>query len=191
MSKHWYTSDLHIGHRRVAELRGFDSTDAHDRELAFNWDWMIGPTDIVWVLGDISVGGKANEDNAIEWISKRPGTKHLIAGNHDNCHPMRSKAHAWQRRYLKAFDSVQQTAVRKIAGQRVTLSHFPFHGDPDGDHTPENRFEEWRVHDHGGWHLHGHTHSGNPARGRQIHVGVDAHLLEPVPHSWVERVITQ
>lgn len=113
-----------------------------------------------------------------------------------NCHPFRSQAHKWQRIYLDAaFASVQQSAVRKIDGHRVLLSHFPFQGDPDGDHTPENRFEEWRIPPIGEnadrWLLHGHTHSPEQVRGRQIHVGVDAHGLAPVPLEWVQRLIAE
>lgn len=182
----WYTADLHIGHRLLAGLRGFDSVEEHDTELARRWDARVGAGDRVWVLGDISVGGRRQETAALEWIARRPGEKHLITGNHDGCHPMRSRAAHWQAVYLAGgFASVQQTAVHKIAGRRVTLSHFPFRFDPDGDHTPENRFEEWRVPDIGQCLLHGHTHSESQVRGRQIHVGADAHELAPVPRAWV------
>lgn len=98
---------------------------------------------------------------------------------------MRSKAARWQDVYLMVFRSVQQTAVHKIAGQRVTLSHFPLRGDPEGDHTPGNRFGAWRHPDGGQWHLHGHTHSPVAQRGRQLHVGLDAHGLELVPQQWI------
>lgn len=194
MSNVWLCADLHIGHRHVAGLRGFDDPAEHDAALADNWDRLVRPDNQVWVLGDISVGGKTNEMRALEWIAQRPGVKHLIAGNHDSCHPFRREAHKWQRVYLDAaFASVQQSAVRKIDGSRVLLSHFPFQGSKDGDHTPENRFEEWRLPQIGEnanrWLLHGHTHSPERIRGRQIHVGVDAHDLEPVPLEWAQQVI--
>lgn len=54
-----YTADLHLGHRLVTELRGFDSTDDHDNELARRWDTTVGEGDVVWVLGDISGGVKS------------------------------------------------------------------------------------------------------------------------------------
>lgn len=195
MSHIWFTADLHLSHRMVSQLRGFDDPTAHDAALAENWDAVVRSDDQVWVLGDISVGGKANEMRALEWIARRPGTKHLVAGNHDSCHPYRSEAYKWQRIYLSAFASVQQSAVRKIERNRVLLSHFPFQGTPDGDHTPENRFEEWRLPRIGEnadrWLLHGHTHSPERIRGLQIHVGLDAHNLAPVPLEWVQRVIAE
>lgn len=193
MSNMWLTADLHIAHRYVSELRGFADPAEHDAALAENWDRLVRPDHQVWVLGDISVGGKANEMRALEWIAARPGTKHLVAGNHDSCHPYRSQAHKWQRIYLEVFASVQMAAVRKLDGHRVLLSHFPFQGSPDGDHTVENRFEEWRLPRTGEnadrWLLHGHTHSPDRIHGQQIHVGLDAHNLAPVPLEWVQGII--
>ncbi|MFD3463738.1 metallophosphoesterase [Nocardia fluminea] len=184
--KTFYTSDLHIGHAWAAETRGYPSTESQDADLARRWDRTVGAKDQVWVLGDISIGGKKNELAALNWLSARNGTKHLVTGNHDGCHPMRSRAAKWQAEYLlHAFSSVQQTAVHKITGHRVWLSHFPFRHDPNGDHTEENRFEEWRVPDTGQWLIHGHTHAETRVRGRQLHVGVDAHHFTPVPQTWI------
>jgi calcineurin-like phosphoesterase family protein len=131
----------------------------------------------VWVLGDIAV---ADLDGALEKIQALPGTKHLISGNHDPSHPMHRKAAASQKRMLTAFDSVQPFARRRIDGEDVLLSHFPYNG-PGGDRG-EIRYPQWRLPDLGAWLLHGHTHMEDQRRhGKQIHVGVDAWDLTPVP----------
>lgn len=182
----YFTADLHLGHINIAALRGFTSTEYHDRTIADRWDAAVRPDDQVWVLGDISLGRKG-APAALEWIAARPGIKHLIPGNHDPCHPMHSTAHKYQRTYLDVFESVQQSAVRKLDGHRVLLSHFPF----EGDHTDIPRYPEYRFPDTGQWLLHGHTHSPIKQRGRQLHVGVDAHNLAPVPLSWVRDRISQ
>lgn len=131
----WLTSDLHIGHRKVAETRGYgyinsDIVTAHDAALAHLWDAVVHPDDHVWVLGDISAGGSAAQKNALQWIKQRPGHKHLIAGNHDGCHPMHRDSHKWQAIYLSAFDSVQMAAKRRVPLAQghvsVMLSHFPY-----------------------------------------------------------------
>ena len=193
MSEVWFTADLHIGHRLVSGLRGFETPVEHDRALAEKWDGRVGAADQVWVLGDISVGGKAAQAAALHWVAQRPGVKHLVTGNHDGCHPMRSRAHHWQPIYLQVFASVQQSAIRRIDGRRVLLSHFPFQGDTEGDHTAENRFEEWRLpatgDNAGRWLLHGHTHSAVAVRDHSIHVGLDAHELTPVSLEWIRRTI--
>lgn len=186
MTSIWFTSDLHVGHRMVAGLRGFgDDIASHDAELAARWDAVVRPVDQVWVLGDVA-GRRGDEYRGLEWIAARPGLKHLIAGNHDSCHPLHSQAHREQRLYLAVFESVQQSGMRKILGHKVLLSHFPY----CADHTAEARYPEWRFPDLGRWLLHGHTHSTVQQRGRELHVGVDAHDLGPVSLHWVEERIT-
>ncbi|WP_280505785.1 hypothetical protein [Nocardia farcinica] len=162
MTAIWFCSDLHIHHGMVAGLRGFADVDDHDAAVAANWDRLV-----------------------------RPGIKHLVSGNHDETHPMRSRAHKRMRRWLDVFETVQSVATLRIAGQRVLLSHFPYRDDPDGDHAPESRHAEWRMPDTGQWLLHGHTHSHIQVRGRQIHVGLDAHQLRPVPLPWVADTISK
>lgn len=194
----WFTSDLHIGHAKVAEYRANEAVvcrpfpdpdhahviNWHDRTLARHWDWLVKPEDTIWVLGDISAGGRAAQLNALEWIKQRPGTKHLIAGNHDGCHPMHRDSHKWQRVYLEAFESVQMAAKRRFRKDQghttALLSHFPYEGDRE-----LTRFPEWRLKDAGYPILHGHTHSTEKLSYSveitlQIHVGVDAWGMRPV-----------
>lgn len=146
----WFTADLHFGHKLVSRLRGFEEdTDAHDEHLVKRWNAVVQPQDQVWVLGDIAM---SRLDHALDLISYLPGHKHLIAGNHDGCHPMHAKAHKQQSRYLEVFDSVQTMARRKINGQMVLLSHFPYTHD-----RHEARYMQYRLPNYGEWLLHGHT----------------------------------
>lgn len=136
----WFTSDLHIGHRMVAELRGH-TTETHDNILADNWDKLVKPADQVWVLGDISAGGSKSQRTALEWIATRPGAKHLIAGNHDGCAPMHRNSHKWLPVYMQAFESVAHAARRRHNGGNILLSHYPY-GSPVMPSTWEP--DEWR-----------------------------------------------
>ena len=170
----WFTSDLHLGHRFVAELRGFDSVEAHDQAILDNWVRCVGKDDQVWVLGDLAC---SSPTQALVEIRGLPGIKHLISGNHDKCHPMHRTAHNHAAAYLESFASVQPFARRKIAGQDVLLSHFPY----QSDHTEYARYTQYRLRDEGAWLLHGHTHGPERLHGREIHVGVDAWDLAPVP----------
>lgn len=192
MSNVWFTSDLHIGHRRVAEHRFPVDLHAripwqdeemvkikvkhHDQTLAENWDERVQLGDHVWVLGDLSAGGKAATLNAIEWIRARPGIKHLVPGNHCPVHPMYRDSWKWQSWYFGIFESIQMAARRRIMGREVLLSHFPYRVD----HTEVARFNQWRLRDEGLILMHGHTHSAERLAGREIHVGVDAWGLRPV-----------
>lgn len=194
----WFTSDLHIGHRVVAAHRGYgylnsDSPvgiSAHDAHLAMNWDAVVRPDDTVWILGDLSAGGSNAQRNALKWISERPGVKHLIAGNHDGPSPRHRDSHKWIREYMTVFESVQQSARRRllpieqgVRGVEVVMSHYPYtevtpHAEPD-------RFTQWWLRDEGVPILHGHVHSHevvtySAAGTPQIHVGLDAWRLSPV-----------
>lgn len=189
MTAIWFLSDLHVGgHKKVSEIRGFDDPAEHDAVLAANWDRVVRPQDQVWILGDV-IGRRGDEQRGLDWIAARPGIKHLIAGNHDPVHGLHIQAHKVLPQWLEVFATVQQCAVRKIAGHRVILNHFPLRDDPDGDHTAVLRHNEWRMPDTGGWHVHGHTHSNIQQRGRQLHVGLDAHELAPVSLHWIEERI--
>lgn len=169
----WFTSDLHFGHHRVSGIRGFESPEDHDQHLIDQWRGRVRKDDQVWVLGDLSV---SSPYRALGIIDSLPGTKHFIAGNHDSCHPMHRDSHKWQPRYLSHFESVQPFARRRIDGQEVLLSHFPYSKD-----RHEARYMQYRLRDEGLWLLHGHTHAADQRReGREIHVGVDAWDFAPV-----------
>ena len=101
----FYTSDLHIGHPRVAiEHRGFPTTDDHDETLAEVWRARVKPDDVVYVLGDVAVGGIPR---ALEVLDKLPGRKRLVAGNHDPVHPMHRRTFArMMPRFLEVFETV-------------------------------------------------------------------------------------
>lgn len=180
MSDVWFTSDTHIGHERVALIRGFESTGVHDEFLAHQWDRCVQPHDDVWVLGDVALGGWRS---SIEWFTERPGRKHLVLGNHDRAHPHNRAAEEHLDDYLDAFYSVQiaaEVSLNQPNMRRVLLSHFPYAGD-----RGEDRYPQWRLRDLGQPLLHGHTHSSERVSrssegSLQIHVGVDAWDFTPV-----------
>jgi calcineurin-like phosphoesterase family protein len=186
----YFLSDPHLGHPRVSEIRGFSTTDEHDATVAQNWYDTILPKDQVWVLGDLCV---AKPDYALSLISQLPGTKHLIAGNHDACHPMHRNAHKYLPQYLEVFVSVQAFARRRIMGHDVLLSHFPYSRD-----RGEARYTQYRLRNEGKWLIHGHTHGtekmtlgGHDDYVREIHVGLDAWDLKPVHLSKLETLIKE
>lgn len=154
--KIWVMSDPHIFHPLVAGLRGFDS--ALEFNEVFEDDWMskVRAYDQVWLLGDLTGGGHLEE--ALSLIHRLPGKKHLIIGNHDSCFPIHRDSHKKLPLYYQVFDSVQLHARRSINGVRHLVSHFPY----AGDHTDEERYDQWRLPDYGVPIIHGHTHSDVP-----------------------------
>lgn len=184
----WFTSDPHWGHEWVAGLRGFESTAAHDSALLDNYHAVIREDDQTWWLGDLAMN---KPDYALAQIGTIPGTHHLITGNHDRCNPLFRDSHKWQSRYLQVFASVQAFARRRVQSQEVLLSHYPYaDGTPDADHTDYPRYSQYRLPDEGRWLLHGHTHNDEQrVHGRQIHVGLDAWGMQPVPLTFIANTI--
>lgn len=185
MSNTLYTSDLHLGHRMVAGTRGFDDAAEHDAYLAAEWDKAVRKNDIVWVLGDLTLG---SVPWACAWIRARPGRKRLVFGNHDAGHPMHadSMRPVLLEAYRSAFEWFGPFASRKIAGETVLLSHFPY----TADHTREARFNQWRLPDAGLPLLHGHLHTTHKVTAPgQVHVGVDAWDGAPVFESVVAHLL--
>lgn len=183
MSGVWFTSDLHLGHEFIAKDRGFATVEEHDEAVlqslrSIPTTGKVKPE--LWILGDLTSGtGSALayalpllrdlvRDDGVE--NSRVRKLHLIPGNHDPCHPANSRASHRQLPLFGMFESVQLFARRRIGGERVLLSHFPYRGD----HTPVDRYREFRLQDEGAFLLHGHTHSHLVQTGRQIHVGWDA-----------------
>ena len=170
----YFTSDLHFGHRKVAELRGFPGFNVHDETIIEGWRNYVRPKDQVWVLGDLAASSPVN---ALRILADLPGEKHLIPGNHDRCHPMHRSSQKYLPQYLEVFATVQAFARRRINGRTVLLSHFPY----TADHTDPPRYSQYRLPDRGEWLLHGHTHSQDMITSdHEVHVGVDAWGLRPV-----------
>lgn len=195
MTKTWFTADPHFGHEKVSELRGFNSTDRHDEVILGHLHDSLSKGDNLWVLGDLSAGGKAAQLRALdimEELKEDTGvTMHLIPGNHDGVHPMHRRSLNWYEEYLAVFESIQAYSRRKLAGRHVWVSHFPWKGG--GDHTEDERYSTVRLNreNEADWLLHGHTHSPvktDPAQ-RMINVGVDAWDLKPVTIHQVENTI--
>ena len=160
----WYTADLHLGHRLVSEIRGFDSIADHDQAVLATYASQVRKNDLVFILGDIALNVEF-----VSLLAKMPGRKRLIWGNHDRGNPMRHDAAKFEPIYRDVCEWAAPFGVKKINGNKVLLSHYPYSGDRGPD-----RYSQFRLPDLGQTLLHGHTHSDRKQRGYQIHVGWDA-----------------
>jgi calcineurin-like phosphoesterase family protein len=209
-----YTSDLHFSHPFVAKLRGFTTLvngevkgDAaeHDGVITENFNQGVHEDDITVIAGDFAMNWKGVEEK----LAQLRGRIILVEGNHD----IMSSIHrdGWKHRAAwtgeDKFEAVTAFLRRKSAGREFLVSHYPY----QGDHTGDDRHTQFRLRDEGMWLVHGHTHSkdkitpypdlecfhcentiaeGCTCRGslpspRQIHVGLDAWELKPVPEAAV------
>lgn len=188
------TSDPHFGHFKVSQIRGFVNTDQHDEAVLGSYRRALRQGDDLWILGDLTAGGKASEERALDLLLDLKHEKgvrlHLVNGNHDSVSGVHRDGFKRQRRFMLTFDSVQDFARKRGPGRvPVFLSHYPFASAGDGPHREGARYLQYRLPDMGDWLLHGHTHQPERVSGpRSIHVGWDAHR-GPVPWGQIEQII--
>lgn len=174
----WFTSDLHLGHKLVSELRGFASTDEHDSAVMESL-YKVGRGDQLWILGDLSCGSTAAERRALSLLLDFKQNKevklHLISGNHDSVASIHRESYKAFKAFAGVFDSIGDFGRKRVAGIPLLMSHYPY----DGDHSEVERYTQYRLKNLDEWLIHGHTHSTEKIDGKQIHIGWDA-WREPV-----------
>lgn len=174
----WLTSDTHLSHIKVSQLRGFDTVAEHDAAIMHNLS-KIPATDVLWHLGDVAMGGW--KDTIIQFQALLCKV-HVVLGNHDRPSPTMSNSSAHMAEFMRLgeFESAQTMAAISYGGEEFFLSHYPY----TGDHG-EERFTKFRLRDEGTTLIHGHTHSSEKVsytdKGtKQLHCGLDAWGLKPV-----------
>lgn len=220
----FFTSDLHFGHPFVAALRGYGKTDdapdelrersrqgddirkyvdwqQHDDDIVRNFNEVLTIEDELYILGDLSSGGKSSLQQALEMVNrfKVPRKRrHLILGNHD---PLNGSNKNSLKNIMDCFASVSRNEVIVLDGRNVGLSHFQFRHHMDGGHTEDmstngrsEKYSKYAMMDDGSLLLlHGHTHAKTPFEfdnPREMNVGVDAWEMRPVSEETVmERLI--
>lgn len=106
----WFTSDLHFGHKRIAEFRK-EVLSEEDNRAKICWDWedLVTKRDDVYILGDV-----AFTEETLDEVGSLPGRKFLVRGNHDELDTQT---------YLKYFTEVY--GLKKY--KEFWLSHAPIH----------------------------------------------------------------
>ena len=197
----FFTSDTHFGHKNIIKYseRPFADFEEMDWKIVDQWNKTVGPTDVVYHLGDVAMGDSSRWDNILSSLN---GYKVLVVGNHDRIfagEKERQRA-KWDEKYHEWFDEVHDNHVVLLSNNMVVnLSHFPY----DGDHTETDRYSEFRLNDNGHVLVHGHTHAEWHKRGidsrvsrsaagtLQIHVGMDAWHYRVVPEDRVIDLIAE
>lgn len=170
-----FTSDHHFGHARIIELanRPFDSVEEMNEAMIERWNSAVAFDDSVIHLGDIVMGTFV--DN-VELLGRLNGQIYLVPGNHDRVsdnyhHRNEAARQRFHDMYLRHCVILPEEYAMIIAGQLVTLSHYPFSDERYPDSCPM---------DIGQWLIHGHVHDEWQIQDRQINVGVDVWDFYPV-----------
>jgi calcineurin-like phosphoesterase family protein len=171
MEQIFFTSDPHFGHRNIIKYcnRPFADADEMDAELIRRWNAVVPTDGIVYLLGDVTMGGP---ERAIEILGQLNGTKYLIAGNHD-------KKNRRNARFARCFVWVKDLAKIRVQSEPIVLCHYPM--------------KSWDGSYHDALHFHGHSHNAKPINGdpRRVDVGVDAWSYAPVSLDEILSVIPE
>lgn len=152
----WFIADTHFFHSKIIEYchRPFSNAREMNDVISSNWCSTVKPQDIVYHLGDVSFGKEVETDGL---LSKLPGSKRLVRGNHDHLDCLR-----------KHF--TMNPEFRGMLGATYAhMYHYPV--------------ESWDRRYHGSIHIHGHIHSQSGDKSvipNRFDVGVDANEFTPV-----------
>lgn len=146
----WFTSDLHLGHRKMAELREYPTLAEHDWDIIEKLNEYVGKKDKLFVLGDIAFSPKA-----IGLLGAlRVRNVDFVLGNHD-----------------KMDTAVYLKYARRVGGavnyKGFWLTHIPVH--------PQEIRRLGNIHGH--IHAKGTTET---LPGLYYCVNVDLHDMRPV-----------
>lgn len=153
---HLFTSDPHFNHINILQYcsstRPYGSVDEMNESLVKLYCDAVTKDDDLWFLGDIGFG---DPQKVIELVSRIPGKKHLIVGNHDK----KLLKHDSFRQLFSTIDKLYELRVDK---QLIVLCHY--------------KMAIWNQSHRGAWHLFGHSHGSMPEDHTSLSfdVGVDA-----------------
>lgn len=108
----FFISDLHISHKNILHFspeRQGPTIEDHDRWIVTQWNSVVKPKDIVYVLGDVVF-----DKLKLPLLSQLRGNKILIRGNHDKFDTLE---------YLQYFSAVHGM----IKYKEFWLTHSPIH----------------------------------------------------------------
>ncbi len=191
-----FTSDHHWFHDNILKFtkRGFSSVEEMHVEYINRWNSKVKPNDLVYIIGD-NVWSTVGMNTYKEMMDKLQGRKILIVGNHD-----RVKSLSADKLGLTA---ILESAVIKLGKTQILLSHYPYKYGfwkstycnlkilfTKGFWPDQTRYKK-NPRDNGMWLIHGHTHSVEKVRGKQIHVGVDAWDGYPVSSQQILDIINK
>lgn len=161
MTDIFVTADQHFDHANIVSHtnRPFENVQEMNEALLNNWNSVVKPKDLVYVVGDFAWR------NHGKWINVTNGKKILIRGTHDKMNQA----------MLCQFRAIHDLLQTSINGQEVVFCHYAM--------------KTWRGSYRGAWHLYGHSHGRieECEYVKSCDVGVDVWGFYPVPWEAIKR----
>lgn len=124
MGEIWITSDWHLSHSKpfIYTARGFNSVEEMNETIIARHNIFVKPNDIVYILGDLCLGGADKiEENKI-LLERMNGYFHIIRGNHDS-----DKKIEMYKNLLPSNKVliIENSSYLKYGNYHFYLSHYP------------------------------------------------------------------
>lgn len=181
--KYFFASDHHFGSKGVIrhDKRPFTDTKHMEEELVARHNSVVGPNDMVYLLGDLGFNGRKE---LARIIRKMKGRKVWVPGNH--CQGLLKGINEPHSVLRPLFEDITPLVYLKVPDpdhargmQDIMLCHFPM--------------LTWNKAHHKSWMLHGHSH-GNlryPIPNQRIlDVGVCCHDYTPISYEQVKEYMS-
>jgi calcineurin-like phosphoesterase family protein len=162
----WFTGDHHFGHENIIKYaeRPYINVAEMDEDLIEEWNSVVRRSDLVYYLGDFTLGGTSI---AQQYFSRLSGDIEILNNfwHHDkrwiNSHGQCTTKNGW---IVLLGNSIKVLEIPELGKDgyplAITLCHYPI--------------GEWDRKHYGAWHLHGHSHNKYQAEGKILDVGVDS-----------------
>lgn len=196
LGRTFFTADTLFSDERAANERQFGTVEEMDEALVAAWNAVVGPGDIVWILGNFHTAGLVPQAGRVRGLN---GSKYLIAGEADKVFhgnvpdARRLKARVDYFRELGFAGVVTGSGIARKFGQPIRL---PLRTRQDNEPLPVivspftyditepgDRFARWRPQRPKGgsapWLLHGAA-EWRYTRDGQFNISADSWGLEPV-----------
>ena len=142
MSRVFFTSDLHFGHKNLCLGLRRMSAEESDQLIINNWNKVVTKRDTVYVLGDITM---ENKNKIQEYISQLNGRIIIVGGNHDT------------RECCEVYKQLGITVMGVLNYKGFICTHIPIH--------PYELEQENRQLLRGN--IHGHVHKSGKIDGEE------------------------
>jgi calcineurin-like phosphoesterase family protein len=153
---HWFTSDVHFGHKNIIKYsnRPFTSVEDMNASIINKWNELVKPDDVIWSLGDFAFGKIGSIIEILDQLNCK--NLHMVTGNHDS-------AILDNRSLLIDTGRVKEIVPYKeitVHNTFICLFHYGA--------------RVWNKAHYDSWLLYGHSHGTLPPYGKSVDVGVDA-----------------
>jgi calcineurin-like phosphoesterase family protein len=165
--ENYFSSDFHLSHKKLMEVREIDSLESMDNLILERFGDTVKDKSNFYFAGDLSWSPKATR-RFFDLVHKKGINFYWALGNHE-------RSRKDYKDFIPDCHCIQHILDIKIEGQPITICHYPM--------------ISWNKSHYGAWQLFGHHHEhkpgGTPSRlaaltlGKQLNINLEFHDYKP------------